>query len=155
MLRDCGKRSMKSLDTNVLLYALNEDCPEHSHARNILEQIQDEPQLWIFSDQVFYELYGAIRNPSVLSRPRSAQEAANIVDFLRNKTGCLHCSPDTRLWPKIFHKLSEKTFSRHRTFDAVLAYTLIQNNVHTFYTRNTKDFEDFGFVKLLNPIPEN
>jgi len=48
--------------------------------------------------------------------------------------------------------LKSNRFEAKRTFDAVLAVTLISNSVDLFYTRNTKDFEYFGFHTVINPI---
>ena len=48
---------MKSLDTNVLLYALNADCAEHTSARAIVELALNESDQWIIADQVYFELF--------------------------------------------------------------------------------------------------
>ena len=37
-------------------------------------------------------------------------------------------------------------------FDRILAITLLGNGVTTFHTRNTRDFSEFSFKKLVNPI---
>jgi len=46
----------------------------------------------------------------------------------------------------------EASFPPRRTFDLVLALTLKTSGVRKFHTRNTKDFEDFGFFTLVNPL---
>jgi hypothetical protein len=48
--------------------------------------------------------------------------------------------------------LNSARFDPRKTFDALLAVTLLGNAVDTFYTRNTKDFKQFGFQTLINPI---
>jgi predicted nucleic acid-binding protein len=61
--------SLCSLDTNILLYAANEDAPEHEACKKLLQQILEAPTDWIIADQVYLELYRALRNPRVMSSP--------------------------------------------------------------------------------------
>ncbi len=46
---------MKSLDTNLLIYAANRSCREHSVAREFAEALVAQPREWIVADQVLYE----------------------------------------------------------------------------------------------------
>jgi hypothetical protein len=41
---------------------------------------------------------------------------------------------------------------RRLVFDARLAYTLLDNGVREFATRNTRDFEGFGFQSVFDPL---
>ena len=54
--------SLCSIDTNILLYAANEDAPEHEECKQLLQQILEDPTDWIIADQVYLELYRALRN---------------------------------------------------------------------------------------------
>jgi len=40
---------MKSIDTNVLLYAADEDCPEHAAAIGFLDDALSSPDQWMLS----------------------------------------------------------------------------------------------------------
>lgn len=51
---------MKSLDTNMLLYAINVDCAEHEPARDLVDRALSESDEWIVADQVYFELYGLL-----------------------------------------------------------------------------------------------
>lgn len=53
---------MKSLDTNLLLYAADEDCPEHAAASRLLEAALAAPHEWILADQVLFEFYVGLRH---------------------------------------------------------------------------------------------
>jgi len=37
-------------------------------------------------------------------------------------------------------------------FDARLAHTLVDSGVKEFATRNTRDFEGFGFERVFDPL---
>jgi len=144
--------SLSSLDTNILLYAANEDAPEHGVCKAFLQEIVSAPSYWIIADQVFLELYRAIRNPKVMSCPLSAGDAVRHLSILRDEMGIMHCGYSTECWSGLMRKLERDDFPSRRTHDAILAATLMSHGVKTFYTRNTKDFADVGFQKLINPV---
>ena len=43
--------------------------------------------------------------------------------------------------------------ARRHVFDARLAHTLLDNGVTELATRNTRDFEGFGFERVFDPLP--
>lgn len=141
-----------SLDTNILLYAANEDSPEHGICNAFLQGVIGNPKDWIIADQVYLELYRALRSPKVMSFPMAAGEAASHVSLLRGGMGIMHCGYTTECWARLLQKLQTEDFPYRRTHDAVLAATLLAHGVKTFYTRNTKDFLHAGFQKIINPV---
>lgn len=145
---------MNSVDTNILLYATNRDCPEHPSARPVYERLLAGPFEWIIADQVLYEFYRALRNPRILERPLEAEEAVEQIRFLRKEAGCLHCAYEASMWKEVTKWLAKADFPSRLVFDAVLAVTLKANGVRKFYTRNVKDFAFFDFFELIDPIGE-
>ena len=143
---------MKSMDTNVLLYAINKDCPEHDRCASLVRQALGEAESWVIADQVWFELYRLLRNPAVLSNPLDASDAAATIAWYRNKSGWLHCAWDIGMMGQLEGIWNNDSFPARRSFDLVLAITLKSNGVKEFHTRNTKDFEDAGFLSLVNPI---
>jgi predicted nucleic acid-binding protein len=143
---------VKSLDTNILLYAADEDCREHAAAISLVNEALSAPAEWLLSDQVLFEMYAGLRHPGVFARPLSAAEAARRVAFLRDESGFSFCCYELRSWPMIREGLSLPAFPRRRTYDLVLAVTLRSNGVAEFHTRNVGDFRDAGFARLVNPI---
>jgi toxin-antitoxin system PIN domain toxin len=143
---------MKSLDANILIYASNADAPKHRKARDLVETLLDNPDDWIIADQVLIETYRALRNPAVLQYPLGADEAWALVHFYREEAGCRRCCYELGMWPQLEEHLKSRRFDARRTFEAVLATTLIANAVDSFHTRNTKNFQEYGFSHLINPI---
>ena len=143
---------MKSLDTNILLYAADEDCREHDAALGLVNEALRSPAEWLLADQVLFEMYAGLRHPGVFAKPLSAVEAARRVAFLREESGFSFCCHELRSWPTIRAVFSVPAFPRRRTYDLVLAVTLRSNGVAEFYTRNVADFRDAGFSRVVNPI---
>jgi len=146
---------VKSLDTNVLLYALNADCAEHVRARGLIESALQEPHGWIIADQVYFELYRLLRNPAVLSAALSAADAARTIAWYRDRSGWLHCAYEPAMMSRIAPAWASGSFTARTTFDLVVAVTLSANGVTEFYTRNPADFRPFGLFTARNPIDEN
>lgn len=145
---------MKSLDTNILLYAINNDCPEHGAARAVVDEALRERQSWIVADQVWFELYRLLRNPAVLAHPLESEEASSTIVWYREKSGWLRCAWEPGMMDAALRFLKDPDFPARRVFDLVLGITLLRNGVDELVTRNTKDFGGMGFAKLRDPFAD-
>ena len=143
---------LSSFDTNILIYAASEDCMEHEICKSFLRQAASEADQWIVADQVYLELYRALRNPRVLHQPLNAVQAAAHIDLLRERFGFLHCGYVVECWSSVMTQLKQGDFPYQQTHGAVLAATLLQHGVKDLYTRNTKDFLSAGFQRVINPL---
>ena len=143
---------MKSLDTNILVYAVNQGCAEHDRALPVYESMLENPAEWIVCDQVLFEFYRALRNPRILEHPLDHAAALRQIRFLREDSGVLHCGYDTRFWEMIVTGMESTERKSSHIFDRTLAVTLLGNGVTTFHTRNTRDFMEFPFREIINPI---
>jgi predicted nucleic acid-binding protein len=147
-----SKMSLCSRDTNIFLYAANEDAPEYEVCKGLLQQVVKVPTDRIIADQVYLELYRALRSPHVMSNPLPPKSAARHISILRDELGIGHCGYGSACWKSLIRSLEADDFPYRRTHDAVLTATLLNHGVKTFYTRNTKDFESAGFEMLINPV---
>jgi uncharacterized protein len=143
---------MKSMDTNILMYASNSDCREYAICSELVERALSTPRQWIIADQVWFELYRLLRNPTVLANPLGAKEAGQTIKWFRRESGWLHCAWETNSMSKLESLWSEASFPSKRVFDLILALTLKNNGVTEFYTRNSRDFKEFGFFSVINPL---
>ena len=143
---------MNSLDTNILIYAVNSGCQEHAAAKPIYESMLLAPDQWLLSDQVLFEFYRGLRNGKILTRPLNHRQAFMQIQFLRDESGVHHCAYETTFWKALTDGFADTDRKSSHIFDRVLAITLRQHGVETFYTRNKNDFESFGFRCLINPI---
>lgn len=143
---------MNSLDTNILFYGINQDCSEHKASYEIIESALLNPEQWVIADQVWFELYRLLRNPKVLEHPLSTIEATQVIQWYREQSGWLHCAWEPEFMDELVSVLRNPSFPPHRLFDAVLAITLKAHGVTIFYTRNTKDFQDFNFFQTIDPL---
>jgi len=143
---------MNSLDTNILIYAVNRNCAEHEAALVVYEELLNEPEHWVLSDQVVFEFYRGLRSQKVLTEPLTHGEAMKQICFLRDESGVLNCHYKVGMWEELLVGLNKRQMKSSHVFDRILGVTLKNYGVKRFYTRNTKDFVEFDFPELVNPI---
>lgn len=141
---------MLSIDTNILLYAQNEDCPEHRPARAFIEECGSRDDVAI-CDLVLVDLYQLLRNRAVLNFPLNAPDAAAVCLKWREnpRWAVIENAP---IMDKIWVIAQRPDISRRAIFDARIALTLRHHGITEFATRNTRDFEGYGFSHLINPV---
>lgn len=144
--------AVNSIDSNILLYASNEDCAEHDAARALVENALAEPRRWIVPDQVYFELYRLLRSATVLERPLNPEDAARVVEFYRNESGWSRCAWEMESFDRLFPHLRSAELRGGAVFDLVLAVTLQDAGVSALYTRNTRDFARFEWLEVIDPI---
>ena len=117
----------------------------------------------VFVHQHFAALKAAVaavaepprRAPQTPVKPLSAPAAADVCEAFRQhpRWQVIGFPPDSRdfhdaFWPK----LRDADFARRRACDWRAALVLIQQGVTEFATVNEKDFRDFGFKRVWNPL---
>ncbi|RYD64591.1 MAG: VapC toxin family PIN domain ribonuclease [Verrucomicrobiaceae bacterium] len=145
---------MISVDTNILLPAVETTNPAHPKAAAFLESLQDRDDVAV-SEFILLELYVLLRNPAVLAKPLAPGTATDVCEAFRqhprwqvigfpSESRTFH----DRFWPR----LRETDFARRRAYDWRAALVLLQSGVTDFATVNEKDFREFGFKRVWNPL---
>jgi len=145
---------MISLDTNILLTAIESRNAHHPKAAAFLESLQDRQDVAI-CEFILLELYVLLRNPAVLAKPLSPAAAADVCEAFRQhpRWQIIGFPTDSRSFHDIFWpRLREADFARRRAYDWRAALVLFQQGVTQFATVNEKDFRDFGFQRVWNPL---
>ncbi len=148
---------MISLDTNILLPAVESRNADHPRAAAFVESLQDRQDVAI-SEFILLELYVLLRNPSVLAKPLSPAAAADVCETFRQhpRWQVIGFPTDSRAFHDAFWpKLREADFARRRAYDLRAALLLIQQGVTQFATVNEKDFRECGFRRVWNPLNES
>ncbi len=148
---------MLSVDTNILLYALNEDSPNHQAAYDWLTSLQTIEEVAI-SEFILTELYCLLRNPAVLKHPLPAYEAVQVIQTYRShpRWRLLGFPTESRLLhDALWQKAKGTNFAFRRIYDTRSILTMMAQGVTEFATVNVKDFKRMGFQKVWNPLEEH
>lgn len=141
---------MLSIDTNILLYAQNQDSPENGAAVAFLDECSSRNDVAI-CELVLVELYQLLRNPAVVERPLTAAEAVETCRAFRSnpRWALVENAP---IMNKVWEIAAQTATARRKVFDARIAFTLRHHGVRELATRNVKDFNQFGFDRVWDPL---
>lgn len=145
---------MFAIDTNLLVYAHNEDSEFNEGATSFLEKVMnerdEEGNLSVcIPSQVLTEFVNVITRQR-LEKPLSLSEAIDAVnDYLKAGIKIIH---QRETQTQTFLELLGSISSRKKVFDVALAATLKDNRVLGLYTVNVNDFDEFDFLEVINPL---
>lgn len=145
---------MIAIDTNLLVYAHNTASPFHSKAKTFIEDTMndrdDEGRLTIcIPAQVLMEFLNGITWHRLEAPLPLAAAAQTVQDYLDTGVTILYPQP-TQL--NTLLDLLKSVTTRKKVFDVALAATLKDHGVSGLYTVNTKDFDEFSFLDVTNPL---
>ena len=138
------------VDTNVLVYALDADAPQHAAARALLEAGRDDPAATLFvTSQILCEFYSIVTNPRRVSKPRTAAEAMTALSGL---LAFLHVLPvPARAVGGLLDLLRRHPVTGGDVFDLQIVATMQANSIQRIYTFNTADFAVFSELSVVTP----
>ena len=145
---------MYALDTNLLVYAHNIASSFHPQAKTFIEKVMNardtEGRLSVcIPAQALMEFLNVITRQQ-LEAPLSLTDATQIVqDYLDAGVTILY--PQSTQLNTLLDLLKSVT-TRKKIFDVALVATLKDHSISGLYTVNTKDFEEFEFLDIKNPL---
>jgi len=139
------------VDTNLLLYAVNRDAPQHRAATSYLKALWDSGERWCLAWANLYEFLAATTHPAVLERPLSPQQAWEVVERLLEHPS-LDLLAETPRHAEVLRKVIDDVTGPRGAFfyDCRLAALMREHDVPTIATADT-DFRKFRFLKVADP----
>lgn len=140
------------IDTNVLLYAINPDAPEHGVVRKLVEQWRRGDRAWFVTWSIIYEFLRASTHPRVFPSPITLRQAqAWIADLVAGH-------PDRVLVATDRHsRILEEVVAQHPRLrgnpvhDLHIATLMLEHGVSEIRTADS-DFHQFAFLRVVNPL---
>ena len=143
-------------DTNLFIHAADPDSPNHASAREFFRELdsQTDGSEFVLCELVLIELYMQLRNAAVFVKPYTAKESAAYCQALKQNPKWRCVDYDNAVSTKLWQWASTTRFGFRRIIDARLGLTLRHHSVTHFATANVKDFQEFGFQRVWNPITD-
>ena len=137
------------VDTNVLVYALDADAPQHAAARALLEAARDGSAILYVTSQILCEFYSIVTNARRVTRPRAPADALGALSDL---LAFLHVLPipahTVGGWMML---LARHPVTGSDIFDLQIVATMQANSILRIYTFNTGDFAAFSELAVVMP----
>jgi toxin-antitoxin system PIN domain toxin len=140
------------VDTNLLIYAADEDFSGQKRMRDLLAEWGASPEAWYTTWSVLYEFLRVTTHRSVFSHPLLFSEAWNFVEQL-------HSSPsfgiliETDRHAQVVRDLRREypRMSGNRLHDLHIAAVMREHGVVEIRTADT-GFHEFKFLRVVNPL---
>ena len=143
---------MFAVDANVLLYAANEDAPQHRTCLRLLEGWRARREPWFLTWGVCYEFTRVITHPRVIEKPWSSAAAWSFLDGLLASPGLSMLTETDRHSVVAKAVIEETPALRGSLFhDAHTAILMREHGIRRIVT-NDADFHRFGFLEVIDPL---
>ena len=134
-------------DTNILVYALDADAPQHATARALLELARSGSVILYVTSQILCEFYSVVTNARRVARPRTPDDALNAISDL---LAFLHVLPiPSRTVEGWMRLLRRHPVTGGDIFDLQIIATMQANGIARIYTFNTDDFSAFAELEVM------
>lgn len=138
------------LDANLLIYAVNQDLPQHEKAHSWLEQVMSGSATVGLPWVVMLAFLRITTSPRVFEAPLSVEQACDYVDGWLAQPVVSMVVPGERHWPILQGLLREVGTAANLSTDAHLAALALEHGYTIYSTDN--DFKRFAGVRHVNPL---
>jgi len=132
-----GRKSMRLIDTNILVYAFDKDSDKRERAQQVLSYYMGTGEA-VICLQSIAEMYSA------LTKGMSPKEARLAAEEILESNSFKKIQTDPMALSEALGLAEKAGLRRSDVFDAVLASTAKVNGVETVLTENPKHFEGLG-----------
>jgi len=139
------------VDTNILIYAADEDSSFHRRCHDLVEEWRRQPSAWYVTWGILYEFLRVVTHTRVFRRPWSVLQAWSFVEAVLRSPSLGILIPTERhadVAGEVIKRLP--SLSGNLLYDAQTAILMREQGIRRIYTRDT-DFHRFPFLEPVDP----
>ena len=140
------------IDTNILVYANNEDSPYHKISKDLVEKALSGDIEVVLSIQNLIEFYAIITDKKRVEHPVSPKRAKELLEFYQVNEFTTIIHPLHQTVTTVAELIERYRPKGQSIFDYLLVATMRDHAISQIYTSNTKHFKTFDFLKVVNPF---
>ncbi len=142
------------VDTNILVYAADEESPFHSGCRHSFERWKGEEEPWFLTWGICYEFLRVVTHPKVFRHPWKATNAWFFIETLLVEYG-VKILTSTERHPVVIREVLRECpwLTGNVLHDAHTAVLMREHGIQKIYTRDL-DFRKFTFLDPIDPTQE-
>ncbi len=134
------------IDSNVLVYAINSSSPKHTAAQAFLQAHNGH---MVLAHQNIFETLRVLTHKK-FPNPMAVNDAVRAINSIAQH--CHIVAPDQGAHHITLALMQKYGLGGDKIFDAYLAAAALSAGITTIATDNTKDFQLFEGITLLNPF---
>ena len=135
---------MRGIDSNILVYSLNKDLPEHLPCKELLIDIINGKEVVSIPSIVFMECFHALVKAFKYKEVEVKKRLIAIIDS--KNINVLDISTSSIL---LAFEIAEKYSTGGR--DSLIAASLLENKIQEIYSHDT-DFDKILLINRIDPI---
>jgi toxin-antitoxin system PIN domain toxin len=140
------------VDTNILVYAADEDSPFHARCFELLEEWRNQASAWYSTWGIVYEFLRVTTHPRIFRTPWSASRAWNFIEAVLASPSLGILIPTERHTEVVAEVMKELPhLSGNLMYDLQTAVLMREHGIKRIYTRDM-DFHRFRFLEPVDPI---
>lgn len=139
------------VDTNILVYAADEDSKFHKRCSKMIEGWRRQASVWYVTWGILYEFLRVITHPRVFRKPWSVTEAWNFVEAILATPSLdilIAAERHADVAAEVIKSLP--SLSGNLLYDMQTAILMREHGIKRIYTRDT-DFHRFPFLEPIDP----
>jgi uncharacterized protein len=140
------------VDTNLLIYAANENFPGRQRVRSLLAEWRSSDERWFATWSVVYEFMRVVTQATVFAHPVTFADAWSFIESLRLSPS-FGVLVETDRHAEVVRDLTREYphVSGNRLHDLHIAAVMREHGVVEIRTADT-DFHQFKFLRVVNPL---
>ena len=139
---------MKLFDTNIIVYAYDElEVEKRKKCLSLLQPIFEGKGKGYVTNQILGETFIVLTKH--MKMPSSIEDAKDIIELFISSNNWVKINYDYKTVKKAVGYVKEFKIN---FWDAVIAATMIENNISSIYTENEKDFKKIPGINVINPL---
>ena len=139
------------LDTNILVYAYNNDSPFHKKAYKLLDEALNGKINTVLIDKNLYEFFAIITDPKRVAHPVTPKKAFEVIKVIY-ESAIRVLYPNEEVLFNAFSLAQSHKITKQQIFDLVIIATMLQHQIKYIYTANVKDFSFIKEIIAVNPL---
>lgn len=139
------------VDTNVLVYALFPEAPQHAAARALLDRAEKQDAGLCVSLTVVSEFLSIVTDSRRVTTPRSSEDAAQAVENILALPGMRFIPIPPDVVDRVLALVRAYRVTGASLFDFQIMATMLGNGITRVYTYNRPDFEKVREIEVLTP----
>jgi len=137
------------IDTNILVYFLNEESVYHTRAKTFIDKLQKGEIQGMISWQNLSELYAIVTDPKRFPKPMTANQVVEATQQFLESGNINVIFPIVNIKEIFFSLVLKIKPKAQAVHDISLAATLLSNGVKTLVTENTGDFKGVEGLRAM------
>ena len=138
------------IDTNVLIYAINQDSEFYLASNKLLEKALNSDLNYYTSINNLLEFYAISTDKKRTQNPLSPTQAQEVISII-SESQINILNTDIQSLNLAIQLAVDNQQSKQIIFDYLIASIMINNNITNIISYNTKDFKNIKQIRILKP----